>query len=105
MTTECEEFFKGLKAIDPELRAAAIDFVFEAIDEWCCAAKLALIDEVLGNVAPGSISNSALLGFLTITISCPPGSVPARSALVERTREHFSLTMDAATVACLLKGL
>lgn len=83
---------------------AALDLIYDTIDELLTAGKFEAVDRILWNLRTRPPKTDILLGFLTVTL-------PARSRLawrapiVEVSRCHLGATCEAEEAGRLLKGL
>jgi len=94
-----QQFAAALKAHDTE---AALDALFDAVDTALLAGRFRECDRALASVHVSEWPTDLLIGLLSITLAASH-KLPARAAIVERTRRV--LTERGDDTVGLLNGL
>jgi hypothetical protein len=80
----------------------AIDMLFQAIDEWCCAGRFDRVDAFLYALDPKTLNTTMIVGVLSITLSLH--TRPARQIFAQAAKEHL-LQVCPERVPRMLSGL
>jgi hypothetical protein len=83
---------------------AALDLVFDHVDDLLLAGRFPEVNRLLCSVPVGKLDPAILIGFLTIT-GPARGALDARSAFAVRVRDHLHERMPPEELARVMLGL
>lgn len=83
---------------------AAVDLVFDTVDDMLLEGRIEEVDRLLERIPVNDLAPAILVGFLTITAPAR-GALGARAALVGRVRARLGEGTTAEELAKVMQGL